>query len=140
MSERNGHTFIPLEFEHLSTEEQLSRAREFESRMRTRRTVRKFSPRQVPRELIETALRIASRAPSGANQQPWRFVVILDPEIKRKIRVAAEAEERDNYERRSARVAGCTGRSRDRLAQRLSRDCALSHQWRRVARRWIGKL
>jgi iodotyrosine deiodinase len=100
MSERNGHTFIPLEFEHLSTEEQVSRAHEFELRMRTRRTVRQFSPRQVPRELIETALRIASRAPSGANQQPWRFVVILDPEIKRKIRIAAEAEERDNYERR----------------------------------------
>jgi iodotyrosine deiodinase len=59
-----------------------------------------FSPRRVPRELIETALRIASRAPSGANQQPWRFVVVLDPEIKRKIRIAAEAEERDNYERR----------------------------------------
>jgi iodotyrosine deiodinase len=100
MSERKGHSFTPLEFEHLSTEEQLSRAHEFELRLRTRRTVRHFSPRGVPRELIETALRIASRAPSGANQQPWRFVVVLDPEIKQKIRIAAEAEERDNYERR----------------------------------------
>jgi iodotyrosine deiodinase len=100
MSERKGHSFIPLEFEHLSIEEQLLRAHEFESRMRTRRTVRKFSSRPVPRELIEIALRIASRAPSGANQQPWRFVVVSDPELKRKIRIAAEAEERDNYERR----------------------------------------
>jgi iodotyrosine deiodinase len=100
MSERRGHSFTPHEFERLSTEEQLSRAHEFELRMRTRRTVRHFSPRRVPRELIETALSIASRAPSGANQQPWRFVVVLGPEIKRKIRIAAEAEERDNYERR----------------------------------------
>ena len=68
--------------------------------MGTRRTVRQFSSREVPRELIESALRVASRAPSGANQQPWRFVVVLDPEKKRQIRVAAEAEERDNYERR----------------------------------------
>src|SRR5271154_771712 len=100
MSERIDHSFSALEFEQLSPEEQLSRAREFESRMRTRRTVRKFSPRPVPRQLIETALRVASRAPSGANQQPWRFVVVSDPEIKRKIRFAAEAEERENYERR----------------------------------------
>ncbi len=112
MSERRGHSFTPLEFERLSTEEQLSRAHEFELCMRTRRTVRHFSPRRVPRELIETALRIASRAPSGANQQPWGFVVVLDPEIKRKIRIAfAEAEERDNYEKAlSARVAGCNWR------------------------------
>jgi iodotyrosine deiodinase len=100
MSERKGHSFIPLEFEHLSIEEQLLRAHEFESRMRTRRTVRKFSSRPVPRELIEITLRIASRAPSGANQQPWRFVLVSDPKLKRKIRIAAEAEERDNYERR----------------------------------------
>jgi iodotyrosine deiodinase len=100
VSERSGHSFIPLEFEHLSREEQVSRAREFELRLRTRRTVRHFSPRPVPRQLIEAALRVASRAPSGANQQPWRFVVVSNPEIKRKIRAAAEAEERDNYERR----------------------------------------
>src|ERR1700690_183110 len=100
MSERNSHSFIPLEFESLSAKEHLLRARAFELRMRTRRTVRKFSPRPVPPQLIETALRVASRAPSGANQQPWRFVVVSDPEIKRKVRFAAEAEERENYERR----------------------------------------
>lgn len=100
MPDQGGPSFLPLEFERLSTEEQLSRALEFESQMRTRRSVRDFSSRPVPRELIEAALRVASRAPSGANQQPWRFVVVSDPEIKRKIRVAAESEERDNYERR----------------------------------------
>jgi len=100
MSNRNGHTFISLEFESLSAEEQHERAHEFESRMRMRRTVRQFSSRAVPRELIEAALRVASRAPSGANQQPWRFVVVSAPEIKRKIRLAAEVEEKENYERR----------------------------------------
>jgi len=100
MSEQDGRPFIPLEFERLSGEEQLSRAREFEARLRTRRTVRQFSPRAVPRELIEMALAVASRAPSGANQQPWRFVVVAEPELKRQIREAAEAEERENYERR----------------------------------------
>ena len=103
MSKSSNRSFIPLEFDPLSTEQQLSRAQEFERGMRTRRTVRQFSSREVPRELIDSALRVASRAPSGANQQPWRFVVVLDPEKKRQIRVAAEAEERDNYERRFPR-------------------------------------
>ncbi len=79
MSERNSHSFIPLEFENLSAKEQVLRALAFELRMRTRRTVRKFSPRPVPRQLIETALRVASRAPSGANQQPWRFGGRFEP-------------------------------------------------------------
>jgi iodotyrosine deiodinase len=97
VSTRNGYRFVPLAFESLEPTEQVRRAREFESRMLTRRTVRKFSPQTVDRQLIETALRVASRAPSGANQQPWRFVVISAPEIKRKIRLAAENEEIQNY-------------------------------------------
>lgn len=68
--------------------------------VRTRRTVRAFSSEPVPLELIETAVRAAATAPSGANQQPWRFVVVSDPDLKRRIREAAEAEERENYERR----------------------------------------
>jgi iodotyrosine deiodinase len=68
--------------------------------MAERRTVRAFSSEPVPLELIENAVRCASLAPSGANQQPWRFVVVSNPEIKRQIREAAEAEERENYERR----------------------------------------
>src|SRR5271168_3029497 len=100
MSKRNGHTFIPLQFASLPVEEQPARALVFESRMHTRRTVRQFSSRAVARDLIEGALRVASRAPSGANQQPWRFVAVSAGEIKRKIRLAAEAEEKENYERR----------------------------------------
>lgn len=72
----------------------------FSARMAGRRTVREFSSEPVPRELIIEAVRIAGRAPSGANQQPWHFVVVSDPAIKREIREAAEAEERENYDRR----------------------------------------
>src|SRR5258706_16319082 len=68
--------------------------------MPDRRTVRAFSHDPVPFELIENAIRCASLAPSGANQQPWKFVVVKDPEIKRRIREAAEAEERESYEHR----------------------------------------
>lgn len=68
--------------------------------MRTRRSVRAFSEEPVPLELIENAISAAASAPSGANQQPWRFVVVQDPKIKRRIRKAAEAEEKQNYEHR----------------------------------------
>ena len=60
-----------------------------------RRTVREFSPRPVPREVIEDCLRAAGTAPSGANLQPWHFVVVGDPEVKRRIRVGAEQEEHE---------------------------------------------
>ena len=96
----SAHPFVPLQFDRLSDEESMRRAREFDSRMRTRRTVRQFSSEPVPYELVETAVRGAGSAPSGANQQPWSFVVVSDPEIKSRIRAAAEAEERTNYERR----------------------------------------
>ncbi len=92
--------FIPLRFERLAAEEQHRRAREFHELMHRRRTVRHFSPEPVPFELIEWAIRTAGTAPSGANLQPWRFVVVSDPDVKRRIREAAEAEERENYERR----------------------------------------
>lgn len=68
--------------------------------MRRRRTVRDYSSEPVPLELIENAIAAAGRAPSGANQQPWTFVLVSDPEIKRQIRLAAEAEEKESYERR----------------------------------------
>jgi nitroreductase len=84
----------------LSEDEQLRRAREFRERMTRRRSVRHFSADPVPLELIEDAVRTAASAPSGANQQPWRFVVVGDPDLKRQIRIAAEAEERENYARR----------------------------------------
>ena len=92
--------FQPLEFESLDTEEQIRRSDRFLTLMLARRTVRDFSPKPVPYQLIENALRVAGSAPSGANQQPWTFVVVSDPALKRQIRAAAEAEERDSYERR----------------------------------------
>jgi nitroreductase len=84
----------------LSFDEQRRAAQDFYLRLRTRRSVRQFSPEPVSLELIENAIRCAASAPSGANQQPWRFVIVRDPETKRQIRLAAEAEERENYERR----------------------------------------
>ncbi len=92
--------FVPLVWNRVPESEQLEAIREFEATMRTRRTVREFSPEPVPLELIERAIAVAGTAPSGANQQPWRFVVVGDPAVKREIRLAAEAEERENYERR----------------------------------------
>lgn len=100
MSKKGIYPFLPLQFERLAIDEQRRRAAEFETRLKPRRTVREFSPDPVPFELIEAALRIAGRAPSGANQQPWHFVVVSNPEIKRQIREAAESEERENYNRR----------------------------------------
>jgi iodotyrosine deiodinase len=76
-------------------------ARTFADRMATRRSVRDFSPEPVPDEVIEAAIRAAATAPSGANLQPWRFVVVADPERKRLLRQAAEAEEREFYSRRA---------------------------------------
>ncbi len=75
-----------------------ARAREFYSLMNARRSVRHFSPDPVPRELIELAILTASSAPSGAHRQPWKFVAISEPEIKREIRIATESEERISYE------------------------------------------
>jgi nitroreductase len=92
--------FQPLTFERLEPDEMRARSAAFLATMETRRSVRHFSPEPVPFEIVENALRAAALAPSGANQQPWTFVVVSDPETKRCIRRAAEAEERRNYEGR----------------------------------------
>lgn len=89
--------FIDLSFERLSSEEQVKRAEEFFELMDFRRTVRDYSDEPVPFELIERAIATAGTAPSGANMQPWRFVVVQDAVIKRQIRMAAEEEERLSY-------------------------------------------
>jgi nitroreductase len=91
---------LPLSFERLAPEEQERRLREFATRMAGRRTVRMFSSEPVPRTLVEDAIRVAGTAPSGANLQPWHFVLIEDAGVKRRIREAAEAEERENYDHR----------------------------------------
>jgi nitroreductase len=92
--------FVPLAFERMSDEEQLERSARFLARMRERRTVRDFSRESVPGELVLNAVATAGTAPSGAHQQPWTFVVVSDPDVKRRIRVAAEEEERRSYEER----------------------------------------
>jgi len=84
-----------------AAEQQLQRATEFADELQTRRTVRDFSAEPVPRTVIEHCLRAACSAPSGANQQPWRFVAVSNPSLKARIRVAAEAEEREFYSHRA---------------------------------------
>ncbi|MFC0529826.1 nitroreductase family protein [Phytohabitans kaempferiae] len=76
-------------------------ARSFADRMAARRSVRHFSAEPVPLEVVEEAVRAAATAPSGANLQPWRFVIVTDPERKRRLRRAAEAEELEFYSRRA---------------------------------------
>ncbi len=92
--------FIPYDALRFTEEEQSNRAREFHELCERRRSVREFSPRPVPRGLLEAVLRTAGTAPSGANKQPWRFVVVTDPSLKKEIRAAAEKEERESYEHR----------------------------------------
>ncbi len=91
---------MPLAFEVFPEDEQSRRSHAFLEEMRRRRSVRAFSRAAVPYELIESAVAAAGTAPSGAHQQPWTFVVVSDPEIKRRIRAAAEEEERKSYESR----------------------------------------
>jgi len=93
--------FQPLAYTPPEPGEMLRRARAFYEQMRTRRSVRDFSDRPVPHEVIELALRTAATAPSGANQQPWHFVAVSDPAIKKQIRLAAEEEERRFYSGRA---------------------------------------
>ena len=94
---------IPLEqYREYPVDEMRARLREFYEDVARRRTVRDFSDRPVPRDLIETALRAAGTAPSGANLQPWHFVVVTGPKTKKKVREAAESEEREFYEHRAS--------------------------------------
>ena len=95
--------FVPLtSYREYPVEEMRERAATFYTNMKRRRTVREFSDRPVPREITENCLRTAGTAPSGANMQPWHFVVVSDSDIKRQIREAAEAEEREFYEKRAS--------------------------------------
>ncbi len=94
------HVQIPLDFHRLPIDAMQSRAEAFHAEVMRRRTVRDFSSDDVPRDIIEKCILSAGCAPSGANQQPWRFVAIADPAIKKVIRDAAEAEEREFYDHR----------------------------------------
>lgn len=94
--------FLPLaSYQEYPLDEMLKRAAAFREMMQRRRTVRHFSSRPVPREIIADCLLAAGSAPSGANMQPWHFVVVSDAEVKRRIRAAAEKEEQEFYHGRA---------------------------------------
>jgi iodotyrosine deiodinase len=92
---------VPLVYERPTEEEALERSRAFLRSLEARRSIRRFSTEPVPVEVVENAIRAAGTAPSGAHQQPWTFVLVSDPEVTRRLREGAEAEEREFYERRA---------------------------------------
>ena len=94
---------IPLDYQEYPVEEVQQRALEYYENMKRRRTVRDFSTRHVPLDIIENCIRTADTAPNGANLHPWHFVVVSDQEIKSEIRQAAEKEEQDFYKSRASR-------------------------------------
>ncbi len=99
----DDYTTRPLsEYQEYPPEQMLERVRDFYENVNRRRSVREFSDRPVPKEIIEAALKAASTAPSGANMQPWHFVAVSGPETKKKIRIAAEEEEREFYGHRAS--------------------------------------
>ena len=94
--------FVPLDqYIERPVEEMRQRSQDFYELMKCRRTVRQFSDRPVPRDIIENAIMTAGTAPSGANMQPWQFVVVTDKDTRSKIRIAAEEVEEDFYQRRA---------------------------------------
>ncbi len=93
--------FQPLKFTEYPIAEMQQRATDFRVHMQRRRTVRHFSDKPVPREIIEECLLTAGTAPNGANLQPWQFVVVSDPKVKHELRVEAEKEEEEFYNRRA---------------------------------------
>jgi iodotyrosine deiodinase len=95
-----SHAFMPLQFEKLSPDVGRQKVRQLHASLSQRRSVREFSSEPVPLSLVQECIRVAGTAPSGANMQPWSFVVVSDPGIKHQIRLAAEKEERENYQRR----------------------------------------
>ena len=96
--------FIPLSsYNEYPVEDMIKRSSTFYEDIKRRRTVRDFSDKAVPREVIENCIKAAGTAPSGANLQPWHFVVVSDPEIKKKIRIAAEEEEKEFYTKRATK-------------------------------------
>ena len=97
----NAPRFVPLDYSAPEVPELRARARAFYESIARRRTVREFSDRPVPRDVVEWCLRAAGTSPSGANLQPWHFVAVSDAAVKRRIRIAAEEEEREFYEHRA---------------------------------------
>jgi len=96
----NGHPHIQLIHENADVESLKIRSKDFYLSMNERRSVREFSDQDIPKEVIESIIKTASTAPSGAHKQPWTFCIISNSELKKKIRIAAEAEEKESYESR----------------------------------------
>lgn len=95
-------TFVPLtSFRQYSVDEMIDRSENFYNEMKRRRTIRQFSDAPIPIEIIEKCIASAGTAPSGANLQPWHFVIVKDPGVKHQIRSAAEKEEREFYTQRA---------------------------------------
>jgi len=94
--------FIPLDFSLLEEQAMQQQAESFYLQMSKRRSVRDFSDQPIPPSVLEHAILAAGSAPSGANMQPWHFVVVQNPEIKKRIRLAAEKEERELYDHRAS--------------------------------------
>lgn len=95
--------FKKLDFKKFSQQEMLERSKSFLSEISSRRTVREFSSKIFPIEIIENCIKSAGTAPSGANKQPWSFTIIKDKKVKAKIRIAAEKEEKEFYGRRATK-------------------------------------
>ena len=100
MKEINGFEHIPYSHVHYEPKEMIDRSQKFYDWLETRRSVRDFSDRPVPKEVIENIIKSASTAPSGAHKQPWTFCVVGNPELKKLIREAAEKEEYESYTKR----------------------------------------
>jgi len=96
-------SFQKLKFNKIPENEMLNQSANFLELLLTRRTVRDFSDRPVPIEIIENCIKTAVSAPSGANKQPWHFVIVKDPSVKKEIRIAAEAEEKEFYGHRATK-------------------------------------
>ncbi len=96
----NGYKHVLYESESISKEDSIKKSQEFYNWMDTRRSVREYSNKPVPKQVIDNIIMSASTAPSGAHKQPWTFCAISNPELKTKIREAAEVEERETYAKR----------------------------------------
>lgn len=98
--EVNGYTFVEYTRDTYEPQEMIERSSTYFHWLDSRRTVRDYSDKPVPKEVIENIIKSASSAPSGAHKQPWTFCVVSNPELKEKIRIAAEEEEKESYSRR----------------------------------------
>jgi len=94
-------SFIKLEYQKPNKEDLIQQSQNFYNNMQTRRSVRQFSKEEIPIDVIENIVKTAATAPSGANKQPWKFVIVSNQNIKKQIRVAAESEEKEFYESRA---------------------------------------